>query len=164
MNGLWFITHDLCSLVGFSVTAERERCPTRVRWPESPHTTQTLCTTRRRPSSPTRCNITEGVRMSSYTLSHKHINTLHCTQPFTLTHRVKYTHPLAAIRTQRDSVIAALSNGITVEKGCRGSSFLPTAVRPAAAVANSTRGSSGAEGRPRFLTRVILTAVCRQRS
>ena len=82
---------------GSSATAGRGRCPTRARWPASPHTTRTLCTTRRRPSSPTRCSITEAaalvppseadVQLTSHTglLTHLH------------------THILAAIRTWRDS-------------------------------------------------------------
>lgn len=112
------------------MTAEQERCPTRARWLESPHTTQTLCMTQRRPLSPTHCNITEGIQSSS-TLSHKHTNTLHCTQPYTHTDThthtgtVTYTHPFAAIRTQRDSVIAALSDGIEVKEAAEEAASCP---------------------------------------
>ena len=113
---------------GFSVTAERERCPTRARWPESPHTTQTLCMTQRRPSSPTRCNITEGTGLSyTLTLAYKHI-TLHTdthTHTNVHTHAVTYTHPLAAIRTQRDSVIAALSDGLEVKEAAEEAASCP---------------------------------------
>ena len=125
------------------MTAERERCPTRARWPESPHTTQTLCMTQRRPSSPTRCNITEGTGLSyTLTLAYKHI-TLH-----TDTHTHKRTHTRSYIHTstcshkdpERLCDCGALRRA-RGERGCRGSSFLPAAVGHAAAGQSPLEGA-----------------------
>lgn len=120
--------------------------------------------TRRRPSSPTRCNITEGTGLSyTLTLAYKHI-TLHTDTHIIYSHTRSYIHTSTCSHKDPERLCdcGALRRA-RGERGCRGSSFLPAAVGHAAAGPVSTRGSSGADRTAtRDSSRVFLNAVCRQ--